>query len=216
MAVHWAPNNGPPFCAQQWAPNMAAPWLPTSRLGGRPSSGGHSASTWLHVRPPSPSIVAPRLGPPPSTITVPVRPTLAVRGFHFLDPVQLHYAVRWPSKLRQPIGTPRAFWPSTSCVVGDQFRPHFGSPLGDHMAHHPCIVPRIPFPLTQAGTKTDCIGGHASARPPTLQPRFAPLHYATRMEARIYACVVGPRISGDKQKPHPKGVRAAWRLVVKP
>lgn len=161
MAVHWSPNNGPPICAQQWAANMAAPWLPTSRLGGRPLSGGHSASTWphvlrplpttwparlghhprpagcprsastwLHVRPPSPSIVAPRLGPPPSTMAGPVRPTLAVRGFHFLDPVHLHYAVRWPSKLRQPIGTPRAFWPSASCVLGDQFRPRFGSPIG--------------------------------------------------------------------------------------
>lgn len=137
MAVHWSPNNGPPFCAQQWAPNMAAPWLPTSRLGGRPLSGGHSASTWLHVLRPPPttwptrlghhlrpagrprsastwphvsrptsSIVAPRLGPPPSTMVGPVRPTLAVRGFHL------------PS-------------PSTSIArLGG--RPNFGSPLEPH------------------------------------------------------------------------------------
>ena len=164
FAVRWPSIVGQPFYVHL-APRSA-------------STPDHLAD---HVRPPSPSIVAPRLGPPPSTMAGPVRPTLAVRGCHFLDHVHLHCAVRWPSKLRQPIGTPQAFWPSTSCVVGDQFRPRFGSPfgdhfaawpstlqpsLGDHMAHHPCIVPRLPFLLTQAGTKTECIGAPpARARP---------------------------------------------------
>ena len=28
LCVHWAPNNGPPIYAQQWAPIMGVLWLP--------------------------------------------------------------------------------------------------------------------------------------------------------------------------------------------
>ena len=197
MAVQWPPNNGPPICAQQWAANMAAPWLPTSRLGGRPLSGGHSASTWphvlrpppttwptrlghhprpagrprsastwLHVRPPSPSIVAPRLGPPPSTMAGPVRPTLAVRGFHLPSPSTSIARLGGRPNFGSPLEPhwlsgrpPHAYWATNSDHVS---APHCGRPLGAPPRHRP----PIPFPLTQAGTKTECIGAPpARARP---------------------------------------------------
>lgn len=107
------PSTGRPIMA----PHSAPTWLhvlrppPTTwptRLGHhlRPAGRPRSASTWPHVSRPTSSIVAPRLGPPPSTMVGPVRPTLAVRGFHL------------PS-------------PSTSIArLGG--RPNFGSPLEPH------------------------------------------------------------------------------------
>ncbi len=188
MGPHSAPNNGRPT----WLPRGC----PIARLGGRPKWGVHSASTWphvlrppptiwptrlghhlrpagrprsastwLHVRPPSPSIVAPRLGPPPSTMAGPVRPTLAVRGFHF------------PA-------------PSTSCALGDQFRPRFGSPLGDHLAA---------WPSTLQGRLGRPHGASPLHRPPNTIPPDASGHknrlYPAFRARDVWTRDLHPRVS---------------------
>lgn len=167
-AQFWAPISGRPrrgfvaaHCAVRWPSNVGRPPRPTicAHLAPRsaptsdhlaPTLGRHprppglprSASTWLHVPRPPPSIWPPTLGrhsAPPSAST-PAH--LAVHHSRLgaatiPAPVHLHRTVRWTPNFRQPIGTPPTFRAPTLMRMGVQFRPRFSSPLGVHPSPSP-------------------------------------------------------------------------------
>lgn len=140
----WAPIIGRP--REGFAPLHVAVRWPS--IVGRPSRSTirdhldpRQPSTWLHAPHPPPANRAPMLGYhlPPRSASTPVH--LAVHyprlgATTISTSVHLHDAVRWPSKFRQPNGNPHPrFRPPPSCGWASNFRPRFGSQLGDHMSH---------------------------------------------------------------------------------
>ena len=69
--------------------------------------------------------------------------------------------------------------------------------------------------MTQAGTKTECIGGLTRVRPPTLAGRNGRALCAL-MDARFCARDVGPRIWVATKNPHPVRGEGCSGLVGKP
>ena len=173
-----------------------------ARLGGRPSSGAHlsprSATTWIHVNRPHGSTLgthpAPRSASTSGQLGSRVRrPSPSTFCIHLRPPDRPLSAVRGyhNSHLRPPPhGAVR--WPSKFRQPNGNPHPRFGPPPSCGWASN--FRPRFGSQL----------GGHMSLS------RFAPLHYAPSGGAILRPRIVDPRICGDKQNPHPKGVRAAW------